>query len=150
MKSPRNLGGGLSAPANAETEYRNWLRLGQPGRLPAAGITGAVLLLLGSFAPMANVPPAGTISFTGLGHGQGPFLLFAGVASLIHLRTWRRGNFGLTLVVVAFLAWKAVSLPHLSKDVEPGWGWAPLVLGTALLILSGWPRQQAQKIPPSI
>lgn len=142
MKANGHPGAAPSTLVNAETEERDWRRLGQPVRPLAAGVTGAVLLLLGSFAPVAHGPVAGTVSFTGLGRGQSPFLLFAAVVSVLHLRTWRRGNFGLALVVAAFLVWKALSLARLHGDVEPGWGWAPLVVGTSLLLLSSWPRKR--------
>lgn len=112
-----------STRCNADPAERDWRHLGQPVRPLAAGVTGAVLLLLGSFAPVAKGPVAGTVSFTGLSHGQRPFLLFAAVLSVLHLRTWRRDNFGLALVVVAFLVWKAVSITRLSGAVEAGWGW---------------------------
>lgn len=150
MKFSRAMDTGPRVPVNAEREYRTWLLQGQEVRCLAAGVTGAILLVVGAFAPVTNGPTTGPVSSTGLGHGQGAFLLFAAVASLLHLRTWRQSHLELALLAAAFLAWKALFLPHLPSDVQPGWGWAPLSLGATLLILSGWPRQQAQKILPSI
>lgn len=128
-----------------EQDHRAWLRA---GRLPThllAGLTGALLLLIGLGAPVTESPLVGTVWFSGPLSGDGRLLVgFAALASVILLIKGRRGTTAHAVLVAALLVGEWVEVAPLISLGSPGWGWGPLVLGDALLLLAG--RLQARHV----
>lgn len=71
--------------------------------------------------------------------GDGRLLVgFAALASVVLLLKGRRGTFAHGVLVAALLAGEWLEVAPLMSLGSPGWGWGPLVLGDALLLLAGW------------
>lgn len=135
----RNLDTDHPSRITFEQDRRAWLLA---GRLPThllAGLTGALLLLVGLGAPVAHSLLVGTVWFSGPLSLDGRLLVgFAAVASVVLLVKGRRGTFIHGVLVAALLVGEWIEVAPLMSLGRPGWAWGPLVLGDALLLLAGW------------
>jgi hypothetical protein len=111
-----------------------------------AGAAGAILLLFGSFLPVMSAPFVGSVTYFNNGSGDGVFTVI--LALLVAPLLWRGWY---KLVAVAGLAalglciGEVVHLSHaiaranstiFANAIQLQWGWAVLLLGGALLVVS--------------
>lgn len=143
MTQPPELDEATKARIRAEEAYRAQVRGGAQDFGRGLALLGAVLLAIGVFLPVANLPIIGSINFFGAGNRDGVFLLAFAILGAIFALTARSWVLFAALLSLAFLGWKFISFQQgfdrageFGRLIELGWGWAPMVIG-ALLMLWG-------------
>lgn len=125
-------------------------------------LAGSVLVVLGCFAPLVQVPVIGSVNYFANGHGDGVFAMgLAAIAAVLALAGRPRwaiipGILQLALITFTFVslyqrlaalgpAADAQLAGNPFKDVAGAivrsagfsWGWVPLYLGAVLTVLNG-------------
>jgi len=123
------------------------------------GLIGAVVLFVGTFAPIVSVPVVGSINYFQNGKGDGSIIIFLAVLSAILVLTrrytglWITSALTLRLLAFTYLTLQArLSVAQESVGIELAdnpfkefgnvmlqsiqiqWGWALLVVGALLLV----------------
>lgn len=124
-------------------------------------LAGTMALLIGVFGPIVSVPILGTMNYFQNGRGDGVFIILLAIASAVfafnkrfgHL--WWTASGSLGVMLFTFLRFQSV-FSSLKRDIEStlegnlfrglaeaavggvqlGWGWAPLLIGVALLFIA--------------
>lgn len=123
-------------------------------RLRYLGLSGALLLLVGVFSPLATHPEMGAIRMlsTSASFAAGVILIIMalGCAVLSLVGRYRRllltGGMSLVLVVLMFITLQrqlagAANQPDIAAqvaDVAISWGWVVLFIGSITLIVTGY------------
>ena len=125
------------------------------------GLIGSVVLFIGVFAPIVSVPIMGNINYFQNGQGDGMIILVLAVISLIlvlmekYKALWFTGSASLAVMLFTLVSFqtkmsqfKAEMELELTDNpfrgladmaissVQLQWGWALLVVGAALVIIS--------------
>ncbi|MBS0471523.1 MAG: hypothetical protein JSR60_10660 [Proteobacteria bacterium] len=107
-------------------------------------LAGIALVVIGCFTPLARLGLAGSVTLYGHGAGDAPFVMALMIASLWLVSARHYRILILTALATAGIAaLKLFDLRASAADplsvlpVTYAWGWAPLVLGTVLLIAAG-------------
>jgi hypothetical protein len=114
------------------------------------GIAGGLALVVAAFAPMLEIPLAGTLTYIGSGSSDGGLVLIWGVAALVFTMVkrwmWLLVPAVMTVLVAGFTfvrffrLWNgSESEGALSDAMTRGqlqWGWAALLIGVFLLVTS--------------
>lgn len=135
----------------------------EPDRVDLAmGISGAVMVFFGVFAPIVSAPIFGGMDYFTNGRVDGALVMVAAVVAFILVlsnRTkalWAPGGLSLGLLLIAFISFQgrlsearsglrselagnpfANSFDARMDTVRLDWGWAVLVLGSGLLLAAG-------------
>jgi hypothetical protein len=156
-------GHGLTAPApmpvsTAQSDYRTELAFSERQLL---GMGGALLLIFGVFFPVVSMPVIGTLSMFSANTlagamvlGLGAYGFFASARNDFRYVQWA-GLLALIIIALLFLnllrAPRGVTLEDgdplgiaelLQQGVNYMWGWAVLLVGAAVLFLSGRLRDE--------
>ncbi len=123
------------------------------------GLSGAVILFVGAFAPIISVPVAGSINYFQNGKGDGTIIIGLAIISAVlalirrYIGLWLTGAASLGLLTFTYLNLQA----HLSgaqesmgveladnpfkgfgdiilQSIQIQWGWALLIIGALLLV----------------
>jgi hypothetical protein len=128
----------------------------------AVGLIGAILLIVGTFTPIAKIPYTGDLIYFLNGQGDRMIVLGLGIISLISVLR-KKYNFliftgPVSLVIIAFTFFNLrnkisemhTQLNHLQQNqfkdsaetmlnaVQIEWGFAVLVLGAVLLVIAAF------------
>jgi hypothetical protein len=132
------------------------------------GFSGAVLLALGAFLPIVNLPIVGSMNYFNNGQGDGVFIVLlavgAGLLTWFKLTRflWIPGAISLVMLSVALTKFVQVIAEAKSKlestlannpfaglaqgflnSVQLQWGWVVLFLGAAVLVLASFVKNPA-------
>ena len=125
------------------------------------GLVGSVVLFIGVFAPIVSVPIVGNINYFQNGQGDGMIILVLAAISLIlvlmerYKALWFTGSASLALMLLTLVNFQT-KMSQFKADMELEladnpfrgladmaissvqlqWGWALLVVGAALVIIS--------------
>ena len=125
------------------------------------GLIGSVVLFIGVFTPIVSVPIMGNMTYFQNGHGDGMIILVFAVISLIlvlmerYKALWFTGSASLAVMLFTLFNFQT-KMSQLKADMELEladnpfrgladmaissiqlqWGWALLVVGAALVIVS--------------
>ena len=114
-----------------------------------AGFIGVLFLIMGLFAPLISIPIVGTVSYFGLGMGDGWFILVASGLAFIFLLTRNFRLLWLPAILASVIAvWSYSNFQSilsrgrdesntiaaaLSSAIQMQWGWGLFLIGIILL-----------------
>ena len=134
------------------------------------GLIGSIVLFIGVFAPIMSVPIAGDINYFRNGEGGGTIVLILAAVSLILVFTnkykglWLTGIGSLGMILSTFIDFR-LRMNRVKADMELDladnpfrnladmamesvqieWGWALLVVGAVLVIISAAMKDETQE-----
>lgn len=125
------------------------------------GLIGSVVLFIGVFAPIVSVPIMGNMNYFQNGQGDGTIILVLAAASLVLVLAekykilWFTGSASLAVMLLTLVDFQArisqlkenmelelVDNPYRGladmaiSSIQLQWGWALLVVGAVLVIIS--------------
>lgn len=132
------------------------------------GLAGSAILFMGVFAPILSVPILGNINYFRNGEGDGAIILILAIISLVlvlgekYRGLWLTGIIALVVMLSTFIHFQsAMSQTKADIDskltdnpfrgladiavhsVQLQWGWALLIVGAILLIISAAMKDDA-------
>ncbi len=142
-------------------------KIGGFGLAHILGVVGAIILVLGVFAPIVSVPIVGSINLFHNGEGDGvPIFIFAGLTFLFIIINrlkflWYTGFASIAILAYDFYAFKT-KMNEVTTDMEKDlagnpfrgfadmamasvqiqWGWGVLLLGSVIIITAAAIRQE--------
>ena len=134
------------------------------------GLIASILLLIGVFVPIVSVPFVGDMNYFQNGKGDGVFILILAIVSLISIfakkykALWLTGPGSLAILIFTFSNFQ-VRMADVKKQMELEladnpfrdladialqsvqlqWGWALLIVGSVLLIVSAAMKDKVTK-----
>lgn len=134
------------------------------------GLIASILLLIGVFVPIVSVPFVGDMNYFQNGKGDGVFILILAIVSLISIfakkykALWFTGPGSLAILIFTFSNFQ-VRMADVKKQMELEladnpfrdladialqsvqlqWGWALLIVGSVLLIVSAAMKDKVTK-----
>jgi hypothetical protein len=130
------------------------------------GLVGTAVLTLGVFVPLVSMPIVGSINYFNNGNGDGVIVLALAVVSALlilskkYLLLWPIGLGSLVLVGSTFVGMsQRIAEMQLSladnpfrglATVQMQWGWAVLIIGAILLLVSAGMKDSAAVAAPPV
>lgn len=111
------------------------------------GLMGSIVLMIGVFAPLANIPIVGSVNYYMNGQGDGVFILGLAIVSLMFAAfdwrklLWLTGGASVALTGIALVRASEI---FSGKFVTISWGWVVLLAGSGILFLSACWSQSEQ------
>ena len=105
------------------------------------GLLGSAMLFIGVFVPLISIPTMENMSYL-LCSKKIDVIIALGLATMSFILVlakkfkalWFTGIVSLCLTIVAFIHFR-IWRPHIA-DIQFEWGWALLIIGSALIIVS--------------
>ena len=118
------------------------------------GLLGSVTLFIGVFVPLISIPTIENVNFLHC-HRKSDVMIMLGLATISFILVlakkfkalWFTGIVSLCLTIVAFIHFR-IWRPHIA-DIQFEWGWALLIIGPALIIVSAAMESFKEYIPGS-